>query len=301
VNIRPLKFAAILVAVAMCTVCGLESQNVHAQNAVLAKIGNVTISEKDLNDLANAIPERYRDLYMNPEAKQKTLDYVINIYVLAAEAEKQNLDKAPEIQKLLDFTRKDLLARIYLDRLSKDLKPPSEQEAKAYFETYKDQFSTPESVHLHHILVNTEKEAKAVLERLKKGEKFADVAGQVSTCPSKAKGGDLDWVPKGSLVPEIEEIAFSAKYGTPTGPVKTKFGYHVVLVEERKPAQEGSFDQAKDYIFEQLRFQAQQENYEKIAQELRKKLNVQVTGPQAPTPAAPPATGPANQPSSGPK
>lgn len=282
----------------VCGVCGLTAQDAMAQEAALAKIGNVTITEKDLNDLANAIPERYRDLYMNPEAKQKTLDYVINIYVLAAEAEKQNIDKAPEIQKLLDFTRKDLLARIYLDRLSKDLKTPSEQEAKAYFETYKEQFSTPESVHLHHILVNTEKEAKAVMDRLKKGEKFSDIAGQVSICPSKAKGGDLEWVPKGSLVPEIEEIAFSAKYGVPTGPVKTKFGYHVVVVEERKPAQEGSFDQAKDYILEQLRFQAQQENYEKLAQELRKKLNVQVTGPSsAPTPAGPPAT----QPSTGPK
>jgi len=297
-NIKQSNFAFVFVVLFLCGLCGPTAREAAAQNGALARIGNVTITEKDLSDLANAIPERYRDLYMNPEAKQKTLDYVVNIYVLAAEAEKQNLDKAPEIQKLLDFTRKDLLARIYLDRLSKDLKPPSDQEAKAYFETYKEQFSTPESVHLHHILVNTEKEAKAVMDRLKKGEKFSDIAGQVSICPSKAKGGDLEWVPKGSLVPEIEEIAFSAKYGVPTGPVKTKFGYHVVVVEERKPAQEGSFDQAKDYILEQLRFQAQQENYEKVAQELRKKLNVQVTGPSsAPTPSAPPAT----QPSTGPK
>ncbi len=284
--------AVVVLSLAMVSV-------VNAQNAVLAKIGTTTITEKDLNDLANAIPERYRDMYMSPEARQKTLDYIVNIYVLAAEAEKQNIDKAPEVQKLMDFTKKDLLARIYLDRQSRNLKPPTEEEAKKYYQQYRDQFVTPESVHMHHILVNTEKEAKAVLDRLKKGEKFEEIASQVSICPSKTKGGDLGWLPKGSLVPEIEEVAFTVKQGVPTGPVKSKFGYHVLRVEDRKPAEEGSFEQAREYIMEQLKFQAQQDNYERIAQDLRKKMNVQVfdkqgTGGASTSPQAP-------QPTSGPK
>jgi|UniRef100_A0A7C4ASF5 peptidyl-prolyl cis-trans isomerase C len=287
---RPVLY--LFVTMVVCCVSLLGAAAVCAQNAVLAKIGTLTITEKDLNDLANAIPERYRDLYMSPEARQKTLDYIVNIYVLAAEAEKQNIDKAPEVQKLMDFTKKDLLARIYLDRMSRNLKPPTEEEAKAYYNQYKDQFVTPESVHLHHILVNTEKEAKAVMDRLKKGEKFADIASQVSICPSKSKGGDLGWLPKGSLVPEIEETAFTAKQGVPTGPVKSKFGYHVLLVEDRKPAEEGSFDQAREYILEQLKFQAQQDNYERIAQDLRKKMNVQVFEQATPAPAPTPSGGP---------
>lgn len=270
---------------------------VMAQDAVLAKIGNRTVTQADLNGLANAVPEKYRDMYLTPENRKKTLDYIVNIYVLAAEAEAQGIDKAPDIQKLMDFTQKDLLARIYLDRMAKDLPAPSEQEAKQYFEKFKDQFTTPESIHLHHILVNTEKEAKTVLERLKKGEKFADIAGQVSICPSKAKGGDLEWLPKGSLVPEIEDVAFSIKNGQITGPVKSKFGYHVLFVEDKKPAQEGSFDMAKDYIFEQLRFQSQQDNYEKITDSLRKKMNVQIALPPDQDPSKPvvpagPAGGP---------
>lgn len=270
---------------------------VMAQDAVLAKIGNRTVTQADLNGLANAVPEKYRDMYLTPENRKKTLDYIVNIYVLAAEAEAQGIDKAPDIQKLMDFTQKDLLARIYLDQKAKDLPAPSEAEAKQYFEKFKDQFSTPESIHLHHILVNTEKEAKTVLERLKKGEKFADIAGQVSICPSKAKGGDLEWLPKGSLVPEIEDVAFSIKNGQITGPVKSKFGYHVLFVEDKKPAQEGSFDMAKDYIFEQLRFQSQQDNYEKITDSLRKKMNVQIALPPDQDPSKPvvpagPAGGP---------
>lgn len=298
---KPKLTLCLFATVAMFGLAALTPKVVNGQNAVLAKVGPITITEKDLNDLANAIPERYRDLYMSPEAREKTLDYIVNIYVLAAEAEKQNIDKAPEIQKLMDFTKKDLLARIYLDRQSRDLKPPTEEEAKAYYQKNKDQFLTPESVHLHHILVNTEKEAKAVMDRLKKGEKFADIASQVSICPSKNKGGDLAWLPKGSLVPEIEEVAFTVKQGVPTGPVKSKFGYHVLWVEDRKPAEEGSFEQAREYIMEQLKFQAQQDNYERIAQELRKKMNVQVF-PQPSTSSETPAVPPqAPKPTAGPR
>ncbi len=288
---KPLQVTTLFLTAALCCLGLIEAGAVRGQSPVLAKIGALTITEKDLNDLANAIPERYRDLYMSPEARQKTLDYIVNIYVLAAEAEKQNIDKAPEVQKLMDFTKKDLLARIYLDRMSRNLKPPTEQEAKAYYEQYKDQFVTPESVHLHHVLVNTEKEAKAVMDRLKKGEKFPDIAAQVSICPSKNKGGDLGWLPKGSLVAEIEEAAFTIKPGIPVGPVKSKFGYHVLLVEDRKPAEEGSFDQAKEYIMEQLKFQAQQDNYERIAQDLRKKMNVQMLD-QSAAPSVPPTQAP---------
>ena len=258
---------------------------------VLAKIGNQTVTETDLRGIANAVPEKFRHLYTTPEGRKKTLEYVVNIYVLAGEAERQGLDKKPEVANLLEFTRRDLLARLYLDQMTKDLPAPTDAEAKDNYEKNKSQYSTPESVHLHHILVASEKEAKDVLDRLKKGEKFSDVATQVSICPSKIKGGNLEWLPKGSLVPEIEEVAFAMKEGQVTGPVKSKFGYHVLLLEEKRGPQENSFDQVKEYIVEQLRFQKQQEQYEKLADSLKKQLNVQVNenaiSGGAPIPAGP--------------
>lgn len=260
---------------------------------VLAKIGNQTVTETDLKGIANAVPEKFRHLYTTPEGRKKTLEYVVNIYVLAGEAERQGLDKKPEVANLLQFTRRDLLARLYLDQMTKDLPAPTDAEAKDNYEKNKSQYSTPESVHLHHILVASEKEAKDVLDRLKKGEKFSDVASQVSICPSKIKGGNLEWLPKGSLVPEIEEVAFSMKEGQVTGPVKSKFGYHVLLLEEKRGPQENSFDQVKEYIMEQLRFQKQQEQYEKLADSLKRQMNVQVNenaiSGGAPIPAGPPA------------
>jgi peptidyl-prolyl cis-trans isomerase C len=267
------------------TACALFSfsvawaQQTIPDDQILAKIGSRTVTEGDLKQMANAVPEKFRYYYQTPEGRKQTLDYIVNIYALAAEAEKQGLDKTPDAEKLLAFTRNDLLARLLLDKMTKESPAPSEADGKKYFEQNKAEFSTPESIKLHHVLVENEKEAKDVLARLKKGEKFAEIATQVSICPSKAKGGDLDWMPKGSLVPEIEEVAFKMKKGQIEGPVKSKFGYHILFLEDSKPAEEASFDQVKEYIIEQLKYQKQQEQYEKIADSLRKKMNVQILLP----------------------
>jgi len=86
----------------------------------------------------------------------------------------------------------------------------------------------PDKVHCAHILVKSESEAKAVLERLKKGEKFAAVAKQVSRCPSGKKGGDLGTFTRGKMVKEFENAAFALGKGEVSGLVKTQFGYHII-------------------------------------------------------------------------
>lgn len=273
-----LNMVVFVLLVPLCA-SGAFGQQTVPDDQVLAKIGTKTVTEGDLKQMANAVPEKFRYYYQTPEGRRQTLDYIVNIYILAAEAEKEGLDKSPDSQKLLAFTRNDLLARMLLEKMTKDSPAPTDVETKKYFEQNKAEFSTPESVKLRHILVETEKEIKDVLARLKKGDKFEDIASQVSICPSKVRGGDLDWMPRGSLVPEIEDVAYKMNKGQIEGPVKTKFGYHVLYLEDKKPGEEASFDQVKDYIVEQLKYQKQQEQYEKIADSLRKKMNVQILLP----------------------
>jgi parvulin-like peptidyl-prolyl isomerase len=86
----------------------------------------------------------------------------------------------------------------------------------------------PNEVHCAHILVKTEKEAQSVLERLKNGEKFANIASEVSLCPSKKRGGDLGTFGRGQMVREFEQAAFALQKGQISPTVKTKFGYHIV-------------------------------------------------------------------------
>jgi peptidyl-prolyl cis-trans isomerase C len=86
----------------------------------------------------------------------------------------------------------------------------------------------PDRVHCAHILVKSEGEAKAVLERLKKGEKFATIAKSVSRCPSGKKGGDLGTFTRGKMVKEFENAAFALQKGEVSGIVKTQFGCHII-------------------------------------------------------------------------
>jgi parvulin-like peptidyl-prolyl isomerase len=83
-------------------------------------------------------------------------------------------------------------------------------------------------VHCAHILVKTEKEAQAAVERLQKGEKFANVAKEISLCPSGKRGGDLGTFGRGKMVREFEQAAFTLQKGQVSPIVKTKFGYHVI-------------------------------------------------------------------------
>jgi len=86
----------------------------------------------------------------------------------------------------------------------------------------------PDKVHCAHILVKTEQEAKTILERLNKGEKFANMAKEVSLCPSGKRGGDLGTFGRGKMVKEFETSAFALKKGEVSHTVKTKFGYHII-------------------------------------------------------------------------
>ena len=86
----------------------------------------------------------------------------------------------------------------------------------------------PSSVRCSHILVKTEKEAKQVLEKLKKGESFAKLAEQCSMCPSKKQGGDLGSFGRGAMIRPFEQAGFSLEKGQLSGPVKTEFGWHII-------------------------------------------------------------------------
>jgi parvulin-like peptidyl-prolyl isomerase len=86
----------------------------------------------------------------------------------------------------------------------------------------------PNEVHCAHILVKTEKEAQTVVERLNKGEKFSNVAKEVSICPSRKNGGDLGTFTRGKMVKEFEQAAFVLEKGQTSPIVKTQFGYHIV-------------------------------------------------------------------------
>ncbi len=92
----------------------------------------------------------------------------------------------------------------------------------------------PNEVRASHILVATEQQAKDLIKKIAEGEKFARAAKRFSSCPSKEQGGDLGFFSKGMMVPEFETAAFNAKVGEVVGPVRTQFGFHLIMVTETR-------------------------------------------------------------------
>ena len=123
-----------------------------------------------------------------------------------------------------------------------------------------------EEVHARHILVETEDEAKAIVEQLKGGADFATLAKEKSKDPGAADGGDLGYFTKEQMVPEFAEVAFKMYPGQLSNPVKTQFGWHVIKVEDKRAKQAPEFEKVKDQIEAFLARKAQTEFVAKLRQ-----------------------------------
>lgn len=149
----------------------------------------------------------------------------------------------------------------------------SDEDSKTFYDGHPDLFKTPERVRASHILVkidpkaSDEDKAKArekmveIQKRVKNGEDFATVAKEVSDCPSKAKGGDLDYFQRGQMVGPFEEAAFSLQPGVVSDIVETQFGFHLIKVADKKEPGVVPFDEMKEKIQQHLK-------QEKVNQEL---------------------------------
>lgn len=179
----------------------------------------------------------------------------------------------------------------------------TEDDAKKFYDANKKEFTNPDLVKASHILFRTpegatpdqlkaaEEKAKAAIVRANKGESFPQLAAELSEEPgAKERGGDLGYFPKDRMVPEFAEAAFAQKVGTVSAtPVKTKFGYHVIKVTEKKPAGTATFDEAKAQIMGFLQAQKRRELFRNLMQELRQSAKVEINLPPAPAGAAAPA------------
>jgi parvulin-like peptidyl-prolyl isomerase len=157
-----------------------------------------------------------------------------------------------EIRNLM---RSFLLQQKVYEAVTADLKPEEEQ------------------VWARHILVATEDEAKAVLDRLNKGEDWYSLAAELSTDTSnKDQGGDLSWFGRGQMVPEFEEAAFKLEIGQISQPVKTDFGWHIIQVlgHETRPLDPYAFEQMRQKTFnawlEQKKTELGVEKYDSVWQ-----------------------------------
>lgn len=257
-NVKPARLLfALLAAVALPVL----AQNLAVVNGKPIPSSRVDAMVKQLS--AQGQPD-------SSELRKMIKDELINREILVQEADKRGLTNTPEVKNQVDIARQSIVIRALIgDYLKKN--PVTDAEIQAEYDRFKAQAGDKE-YHARHILVPTEEEAKAIIAKLKNGAKFADLAKQSKDPGSAANGGDLDWASPASFVKPFADALTSLKKGEITQePVKTQFGYHVIQLEDTRPAKVPTLDEVKPQIVQNL----QQKKLQAFQDELRKKAKIQ--------------------------
>jgi peptidyl-prolyl cis-trans isomerase C len=249
------KFSArslLLVSTYLCV--SLISSVGYAQDSkVVAKVDGFSITETDVTSALEELGPGLPPQMDAPTRRTYAIDYLIDLKIVATAAAKEKLGETADFKKRLDQTRDRLLMEAMLTREGD--KGATEEAMKKFYEETVKTLKPTQEVKARHILVEKEEEAKAALERVKKGEDFAKLAAELSKDPGSGKeGGDLGWFEKERMVPEFAEAAFKLEKGGVSELVKTQFGFHIIKVDDKRekpaPAYESVKDQLKRYMIQ---------------------------------------------------
>ncbi len=225
-----------------------------------------------------------------PETRKLIIEELTMQTLIAEEAVKKGLDKLPDVTEQLDIIRKTFLANTYIQDFIKT-NPVNDEMLKAEYDRIKATITGSE-YKARHILVETEAEAKAIIAQLKKDatsfEKLAMAKSRDSG--SSVRGGELGWFDVSRMVPEFSNAVSKLEKGHFTEePVKTQYGYHVILLEDTRPIEAPAFEEVKPELAQQL----QQQNLKKQIDDLKAKAKIEIIEVTAAVPAAVPAALPA--------
>lgn len=269
-NRMPLVLAASALALAGCKHDGNKGEQAAAAKPIVATVNGKAITGEAFEVWAQATTNKKAE-ELNPEQKKQLLKSIEDFYIAGQEAEKLNIGAAPEVAARLELDRIQTLSQaMFQDYIKKH--PPTEADIKAEYDRViagmpKEEF------HARHILVKEEAVAKDLIGKLEKGGKFEALAKQFSTDPgSKEQGGDLGWFPPDKMVPQFSQaVAKLAKGEYTKEPVSTPFGFHVILLEDKRPLATPPYEAVKDRIAPM----AQQQAVRTYVDSLRKAAKVE--------------------------
>jgi peptidyl-prolyl cis-trans isomerase C len=259
------------------------------EGPALAKVGGEIITLDEFERELTSLPEYTQKRMNTTEEKKKHLEKMIDEVLLLQEAERRGLAQDEEIQAKVDRYRNRLITEKLYREIATERSKVGDEEILAYYQEHKDRFQQKERIRVRQILIllppdaSPEKEAAAkqkaqeALNRVKAREDFALLAKEYSEGPAASRGGDLGYFSRGRMVPEFEEVAFSLKeVGDVSDLVRTKFGFHIIELTGRQPAQELPMEEVKDRIVRQLESERRREVRQSLAEELRKQTNVEI-------------------------
>lgn len=258
-----------------------------ASAAVVATVNGDEITSDEVNKvLMEGTQGRFDSLPSDKqnELRQRIIEGLIAQELVYDDAQRSGVLESKEYKQemeiLVSRLKVQLAAKIWEQQQFEAIKIDA-KEVKEYYDKNTDEFVDKEKIHARHILVKTEAEAETIIKGFKglSGDKlkteFIAQAKSKSTGPSAAKGGDLGYFPRGQMVPSFNDAAFAMKEGTiSSAPVQSQFGYHVIYVEDKKPAKKLGFDEVKNFIEQRLKMDKFKATMEKKMTTLREKAKI---------------------------
>jgi peptidyl-prolyl cis-trans isomerase C len=252
-----------------------------AKTDVLAKVGNTEITRDMLDNIIATIPEENRVPFLTPDGRKKILDEVVSFTLFAEAAKREGIDKEPAVKTRLKYVQTEYLGREYFRRHLAKLPSITDEELQTYYNDHKSEFKPPEQIKARHILLNTEAEADKVMEKVKAGKDFAQLAKKYSIDPAAAKGGKLeladgqDWLPRGTFEKSFEDTLFKIPKGEVGGPIKSQFGWHILKVDDRRQPDTPAFVQVRSMIKNRLQDEKDAKIHKELTEKLKKTIPVE--------------------------
>ena len=259
----------------------LVATPVFAQaDKVVAKVDGMNITEREIALATEDLGERLAQL-PDERKRDEVINYLVDLKLGAKAAAAAKIADSPDFAARLAYFREKVMLDQYLTIEARKAATP-EAAKKLYDETTKA-LAPEEEVNARHILVEDEAQAKAIVERLKKGEDFAKVAAELSKDPGSGKeGGSLGWFTKDRMVPEFAEVAFKLTKGQVSDPVKSQFGWHVIKLEDKRNKPLPEFAAVKPQIDQYLERKAQQDMIVALREKAKVERLDQPAAPAAP-------------------
>ncbi len=257
---------------------------------VLAKVGDKTFTSSQLGAMAQTLPPQLQAMLAeNQEIRQELINRWVDITILVKEAEAMGLDKEKDVRMKLDDLRSRVLVDALIDKRITRVTEIPEAELKKYYDTHPMEFEQGEQIKARHILIRVEQnaapeaEAKAkktiemLARKLKDGASFITLAQEYSEDPgSKINGGDLGFFGRGQMIKEFEEAAFATGANEVSPPVRTDFGYHLIMVTDKKAPGKVPFADVAKQIETTMLADRNRAALNDLVDELKKKHEVKI-------------------------
>lgn len=217
---------------------------------VAAKVNNHIISAEDVLNAVNTLPENVKTKPLS-EIYPRIINELINKHLITKRAYNEKLDLDQNVLNLIQKNKDSILAKYWLNNYIKN--ETSEENIKNFYNEYVKSFKEYTEVNASHILVKTKNEAVSIINKLKSKSQFSELAKTFSIGPSGKNGGNLGWFGPGQMVKEFEKAAFLIEKGNISQkPIKTKFGFHVIKVNDIRNAKPKKLYEIKKNIIEKI-------------------------------------------------